>query len=369
VDNSKKLNIGFVTIWFERGQAYVTKTIRDQIDQIHNTFIFARTGGVHGQLKLETKGNWNVPNLTTHDSYAISHDVMRNWIEEHNLDAVVFNEEYDWGLVKCCRDMGVKVLTYLDYYKDEWQDFMHLYDGVLCSSRRAYDLVKDKCNALFMGWGVDTSIFQPAENTKDAATFYHNAGWYGIGFRKMTPAAILAFDALNKVYPQISLFVHSQGELEKLPPGIIEIVRKNKNIEFHVETVPAPGLYHKGRVFLFPTKLEGLGLPLMEAFACGMPALVTDAAPMHEFVESGSNGILVQVAHQLTREDNIAFPEEIIDVNDLAMKMSIFIENPSLIESMGENARRYATEKISLAGFSRRVHSCFAEVLGKGVTT
>jgi tetratricopeptide (TPR) repeat protein len=52
---AKKLNIGFVSIWFERGQSYVTKTIRDVLAKEHNTFVFARTGGVYGKpISIQT---------------------------------------------------------------------------------------------------------------------------------------------------------------------------------------------------------------------------------------------------------------------------------------------------------------------------
>src|SRR3972149_5943258 len=64
--NNKRLKIGFVSIWFERGQSYVTKTLRDVIAKNHETFVFARTGGVFGQPKLEVQGYWDIPNLTTH---------------------------------------------------------------------------------------------------------------------------------------------------------------------------------------------------------------------------------------------------------------------------------------------------------------
>ena len=345
----------------------MTKAIRDQLNKRHNTFIFARTGGVHGQRKLETKGYWDVPNLTTFEEYNIPHSVIREWIQTNQLDVIVFNEEYDWSLVKCCKDTGAKVITYLDYYKDEWQQFMQLYDGVLCSSRRAYDLVKGRCKAHYMGWGVDTELFAPTRDDAGRCTFFHNAGWFGINYRKMTPAAILAFDAVNQIFPDISLFVHSQADLEKLPQKIVEIVRANKNIHYHVETVSAPGLYHKGRILLFPTKLEGLGLPLFEAFSCGLPAIVTDAPPMNEFVENGCNGVLAKVAHRFARQDNIAFPEEIIDMNDLAMKMAIFAENQELIGQMSRNAREYALAELNLPDFSDRINSCLEAILEESV--
>ena len=337
--NKKCLKVGFVSIWFERGQSYVTKTLRDVIAKNHETFVFARTGGVYGQPRLEVQGYWDVPNLTTYPDYQIPPDRLTKWIRDNNLDLIIFNEEYDWNLVMAAKATGIKIATYLDYYKEDWKPYMSLYDTVLCSTKRTFHLVKDFCKAYYIGWGIDTGLFKPLISNERKYTFFHNAGWLGINYRKMTPAVILAFDAISQYNPDITLFIHAQAELERLPPEIITLVHNNSRITYHVETVPAPGLYYKGSILVFPSKLEGLGLPLLEGMACGLPAIATDAPPMNEFVKDGYNGLLVKVANRLTRHDNIAFPEEIVDVADLTFKMDYLIKNPELVCIMQKNAR------------------------------
>ena len=337
--NNKRLKIGFVSIWFERGQSYVTKTLRDVIAKNHETFVFARTGGVFGQPRLEVQGYWDVPNLTTYPDYQIPPDRLTKWIRDNNLDLVIFNEEYDWNLVMAAKATGIKIATYLDYYKENWKPYMSLYDTVLCSTKRTFHLVKDFCKAYYIGWGIDTGLFKPLISNERKYTFFHNAGWLGINYRKMTPAVILAFDTISQYNHDITLFIHAQTELERLPPEIITLVHNNSRITYHVETVPAPGLYHKGSILVFPSKLEGLGLPLLEGMACGLPAIATDAPPMNEFVKDGYNGLLVKVANRLTRHDNIAFPEEIVDMADLTFKMDYLIKNPGLVYKMQINAR------------------------------
>ncbi|MEK7698934.1 MAG: glycosyltransferase, partial [Planctomycetota bacterium] len=356
--SKKKLKIGFVSVWFERGQSYVTKTLRDVVAKEHETFVFARTGFVYdvtdsagGRPKLEIHGYWNVPYLTTFPHYQIPPEVLTRWIHDNNLRMVIFNEEYDWNLVIAARDTGIQVLTYLDYYKEDWKQYMRLYDAVLCSTKRTFHLVKDICNAHYIGWGVDTDLFRPGESEDKKYTFFHNAGWLGINFRKMTPSVIIAFDAVSSLLPDATLFIHAQVELERLPVEVVTIVRNNPRITYHVETVPAPGLYYKGRILLFPSKLEGLGLPLLEGLACGLPAIATDAPPMNEFVRDGYNGLLVKVATRLTRQDNIAFPEEIIDMADLILKMEYLGKNPELVQQLQANARN------SVCGYDKLAES------------
>ncbi len=360
--SKKKLNIGFVSVWFERGQSYVTKILRDVIAKDHETFVFARTGFVYditdsdgGKPKLETHGYWNVPHLTTFPHYAIPPEVLTRWIHDNNLRMVIFNEEYDWQLVMAARATGIQVLTYLDYYKEDWKPYMRLYDAVLCSTKRTFHLVKDFCNAHYIGWGVDTALFRPGVCEEKKYTYFHNAGWLGMNFRKMTPSVITAFEAVSRILSDVTLLVHAQAGLEMLPAEVVDIVRNNPRITYHVGTVPAPGLYHKGWILLFPSKLEGLGLPLLEGLACGLPAIATDAPPMNEFVRDGYNGLLVKVATRVTRQDNIAFPEEIIDMADLMLKMETLGKNPELVRQLQANARNSVCGYDDLAEGVNRV--------------
>ena len=359
--DQKRLNVGFISIWFERGQSYVTKVIRDAFATQHETFLFARTGGVNGQPMLEISGIWDIPNLTVWPRYDIPGNVIVQWIRDNNLDAVILNEEYDWKLVKAIKSTGVKVMTYLDYYKEDWKGNMGLYDAVLCSTKRTFNLVKDVCRAYYMGWGVDTDLFR-LPSQKPEFTFFHNAGWLGINFRKMTPAAITAFDAISKVMPHVSLFVHSQAKLELLPPIIVDIVHNNPRIVYHEETLPAPGLYYKGKIMVFPTKLEGLGLPLFEALSCGLPVITTNAPPMNEFIRDGYNGSLVNVAFRSTRDDNVAFPEEIVDMTDLAVKMARMAYDENMLNVISRNARRYAEEVLAFPLLTERILNIFKKV-------
>lgn len=359
----KILNIGFVSIWFERGQSYVTKALRDIVAKEHNAFVLARTGMVYGQTKLEKNLYWNVPNLTTYSEYEIPPDILISWIRKNELDAVIFNEEYDWELVRTVKYMGAKALTYLDYYKEDWKHNMRLYDKVLCSTLRTYHMAKDFCNAHYIGWAVDTELFRPTDHKDKEFTFFHNAGWLGMNFRKMTPAVVLAFDAISKYLQDVTLFIHTQVELDKLPPVIIRLIRDNPRITYHIETVPAPGLYHKGHILVFASKLEGLGLPLPEGLACGLPAIATNAPPMNEFVRDGYNGLLVDVAHCVERKDNIIFPETLVSVNDLAVKMAQFATDPARVVELGKNARRYVEENLSLQHFEEKVLSSLNELI------
>lgn len=355
----RRANVGFVTIWFERGQAYVTKTLRDAIGRRHNTFVFARMGEVptsQGLLRAqETAGYWNVPNLTTFHSYDISLEVMTDWIHSNQLDIVVFNEEYDWDLVAHCKSLGCRVFTYLDFYREDWRDLMSIYHGVLCATRRTYDLVKGFCRAFHVGWAIDTRLFRPAEVPPEHF-FFHNAGWLGINFRKNTPMVIEAFDRLSREVEDVTLLVHCQLGLDALPTGAAQIVAESPRIKFVEGTLPVPGLYTKAKVYVYPAKLDGLGLTLLEALACGLPAITTDAPPMNEFVRPGDNGFLVRVDRLQPRSfDSVAFPEAVVDIEDLVAKMKLATQAETPLAAMSHAARRFAKTSLAPDRFSESV--------------
>jgi glycosyltransferase involved in cell wall biosynthesis len=147
-----------------------------------------------------------------------------------------------------------------------------------------------------------------------------------------------------------------------LPPVVVDIIHNNLRITYHVETVPAPGLYHKGRILVFPSKLEGLGLPLFEGLSCGLPVIATNAPPMNEFIMDGFNGLLVDVALRTRRNDNIAFPEEIVSMTDLAIKMARLAGDETALSKTRANARRFAEEELPLSALTTRILDILTEV-------
>ncbi|MHB1174514.1 MAG: glycosyltransferase [Sulfuriferula sp.] len=81
-----------------------------------------------------------------------------------------------------------------------------------------------------------------------------------------------------------------------------------------------------------PSYREGLPKSLLEAAACGLPIVTTDAPGCREIVRDGDNGFLVPVR----------------DAQALAIALRSLIDNPVLRAEMGLRSR-----EIVLAEFSR----------------
>ena len=53
-----------------------------------------------------------------------------------------------------------------------------------------------------------------------------------------------------------------------------------------------PRWYHKADLYISPSHIDGSSVSLMEALACGLPALVSDIPANREWVSEGVNGWL-----------------------------------------------------------------------------
>ena len=98
--------------------------------------------------------------------------------------------------------------------------------------------------------------------------------------------------------------------------------------------------------FLFPTRLEGLPLAVLEAMACGLPVIGSDQTSMPEVVEDGVTGIL----RPLDAVELAGAIEEIALDDHLRVKMSAA-------------SRKRATELFGLTKTVQRYVSIFEELI------
>lgn len=289
------------------------------MDLGHTPYLLARQGAVYGQPMHETSGVWDVPNRVDYPSYSINPGDVRAWATYHKLDAVVFNEEHQHELAMVLRQAGIKTIHYIDYLGNDWRPMLRFYDQLWTATDRTLGILeswKKGAQTVKIGWGVEPHMFgQPPPHAR--FDFFSNQGWIGLGIRKGLDSIVDAMDSLRDDPPEVC--IHCQLPVdaalqvigrESLPPHVI----------WEDATVPPPGLYHVGRVVVQPSKLEGLGLSLVEAMAAGRPIITTDAPPMHAWV-TPECGWLVPVERVVDRGDGIVFPEAHISPDALAKTM------------------------------------------------
>lgn len=334
-------NIGFIVQNAECGHSYVSKKFADALKDEYNVFMLA-TGGI----KHDKKDFWKDYNTTTlncsYQSLGSSIIEVLKWIKDNKLDAVFFNEMYDWQLVEKIKATGAKTISYLDWFTGGWIGlFENYYDLIIACAEHTYDVFFEHKNSRFIPWGVHLDSYKPSQN-KQRATFFHSAGWGGINFRKGTPEAIKAYNKLWKEGTESTFYLHTQTPIyDTTTKDRIQRMRNN-GLDVHLGT--HPGLYHKGKVYVAPTKLEGLGLYIPEALASGLPVITTDAPPMNQFIRHGYNGWLVDVEGSAPRKDGYYFEEHYVNEEDLYQTMKDIANGEYDLEQMSTNAREFMEE-------------------------
>ncbi len=107
--------------------------------------------------------------------------------------------------------------------------------------------------------------------------------------RKNYALLVRAFRAVAATQPHTLVIVGGRGwlteglEAEIARQGLSERVM----MPGFVEDADLPALYSAADLFVFPSLYEGFGLPLLEAMACGVPVISSDASSLPEVAATG----------------------------------------------------------------------------------
>jgi glycosyltransferase involved in cell wall biosynthesis len=113
-----------------------------------------------------------------------------------------------------------------------------------------------------------------------------------IGFMYRAPhlkGADVAFDVVERIraaIPDLAVTALSPGPVA-LPDGIDLVARPDD-----AALVEA---YRSCDLWLFPSRMEGFGLPLVEAMACRTPVVSTRVGGAPDLIRDGENGYLVEI--------------------------------------------------------------------------
>ena len=181
-------------------------------------------------------------------------------------------------------------------------------------------------------------------------------------YRKGTDILLKAFSELNTDW---KLIIHAQTSLSKIGKEdlteIIDDLIKKDRLEIIKKSVPAPGLYHLGQVYVYPSRLDGIGLTVAESMACGLIPILPDNAPMNEFVPTDYE-YLVPVKKYFARSDGYYWPIGEIKKEDLLLKLNEIIQLKSIErKKLQQESRIYAQENLSWRKNSEEVLALFRD--------
>jgi glycosyltransferase involved in cell wall biosynthesis len=186
-------------------------------------------------------------------------------------------------------------------------------------------------------WGIDLGHFTPGEPAPDPAapfTLLSTRGWEPI-YDVETIAK--AFVQVTRQRPEVRLVMLGNGSLagrlrqilapvETSPEGTPRVLFPGQ-----VGYADLPRYYRSADLYLSASRSDGSSISLLEAMACGCPALVSDIPGNREWVTPGENGWLFPVG----------------DAGALAAAILQALDRRSALAPMGCAARQIAEARAN----------------------
>ena len=294
------MNVGIVSKWFNRGQPMVGRQIRSAVDELgHASFVLAKPRREKGPMggALELTGVWDQPGVTPASAFETPLAEYVDWVEENSIGVVLCDQNYQFAELAELRRRGVRTIG-----RFVWEHFTAEH---VVPAREAYDVVYSVTEAereRYRGFGLETPrvpwgihpelLVTEAERADDGLVRFVFPGGF-LGHRKPAEPVIEAFTAAEGEH--LRLLVKAQVERSRLDE-IVPLVEADDRIELLLEDQPWDEHLRtiaSCDVSVSPSRWEGLGLPLYEAVALGLPTITNDDPPMNEVIEGGENGLLV----------------------------------------------------------------------------
>ncbi len=343
-----QLRVGIVTKWFNRGQAFVSRYVRDALEaRGHETFILARPTKDKGPMAahVDRTGVWDQPGVTEASDWEVPLAEYERWIADNRIEVVHWDNCYQHEEIAALRRSGVKTVG-----RFVWEMFSAtdaapakeaydvLYSMTRCEQARYAEMGID---SPYVQWGLHPELLEAANQAQDFPSSStqrseqsgreaeglaggrvhdlpssstqrseqsgreaeHLLGSNSDLVRFYFPGALLGPRKPHKEV--IEAFTAARGDnlrlifkaqLERRMNYLERAVEEDPRIELVIDDMPTEEhlqLFAGCDVCLGPSRWEGLGLFLYEAVAFGMPQITNDSPPMNEVVRDGVNGILV----------------------------------------------------------------------------
>ena len=316
------MRIGIVAYWFNRGQAVVARQIRAALEGLgHETFVLARPTRKTNIRPdwIDRSGVWAQQGVTAASDYEIPLDEYLAWAEEARLDAVMFDQNYQFAEIAQLRERGVRTVgRYVwEHFSDEHVEtttaaFDRIYALTAAEQQRYAAMGLETAR---VRWGCFPELVELGDRLRrlrsepgwtspygpscgDGSVVYLFPGGF-MSKRKPLAETIEAFRAAEG--KQLRLVLKAQvarqaKRVRRLARGGSRFGRRDRRIELVTADLPAEqylSMFAAADVCLAPSRWEGLGLHLYEATALGVPTITNDNAPMNEVIHDGANGLLV----------------------------------------------------------------------------
>jgi glycosyltransferase involved in cell wall biosynthesis len=166
---------------------------------------------------------------------------------------------------------------------------------------------------------------------------------YGIRY------GIQAFYELHKKYRNTELLIVGSGTQKDEMVKLCNDLNISHDVRFigRVPNGKVPEYLNMMDIFLMPSLNESFGVAALEAEACGLPVVASDAGGIPEVVAGGKTGFLVK-------------PKDIHSIADALEKLVVDV---SLRENMGEAGRKFVSKNYNWSDNVKSMYNLYVDIL------
>ncbi len=220
---------------------------------------------------------------------------------------------------------------------------------LICNSKNTAQLVTKRWpnvskNINVLNPGVDINKFKPASLDSD---FQTRMGWAGrqviltVGRLQKRKGQDMMIKALPEIINRIPNAIYAiVGDGEELEP-LRALARKLNALDYvqfltEINDEDLLKCYQQCDLFILPNRtegqdIEGFGMVLVEAQACGKPVIAGDSGGTVETMDISKTGFIVDCT----------------DANKISTVVTDLLNDKQKIATMGENAARFSSENFS----------------------
>jgi len=168
-------------------------------------------------------------------------------------------------------------------------------------------------------------------------------------FYKNLEVVIKAIRIAKKSVPKIKLIILGDGPQKKILENLVNELELNQNVEFKgfVTTEEKEELIAKSNALLFPSKCEGFGLVILEAFEQKKPVLVSNIRPMSDIISHRETGFVLEPDKE----------------NEWSNALLELISDFEFSAKMGSNGRKVLEEKFNVEDMYKKIIKMYENVL------
>jgi 1,2-diacylglycerol 3-alpha-glucosyltransferase len=304
------MRVGLVSKWFASGQAVVSRQIRSALDELgHETFVLAKQGkGPRAQQERVADPVWDQPGVTHSSEADIPLADYEAWASENSLDAVLTDQNDQFAEIEALRRGGLRTIgrfVWESFAPEDADPAKAAYDTIYSFTRAEQERYRGfGIESPLLTWGCHPELVEYARDGSSASRpgpsgFAEGTGevWFYVpgsfmGKRKPFPEIVESFVRARGDHLRLLI----RGQVDRKGNKLVKAAGGDPRVRIELEDRPTDEhlrQFAACHVCLSPSRWEGLGLPLYEAVAFGMPSITNDSPPMNEIVLDGVNGVCV----------------------------------------------------------------------------